>query len=251
MAEVKWIKLNIDMFNNPKIKYLRTLPDGNSIVLVWVMLLTMAGRCNAGGMIFLTENVPYTTKMLADELGFDESVIQLAITALERLGMIQTDDFLTVTGWSEHQNVDGLDKIREQTRERVARYRANQKQLECNVTSNATVTHGNGTDIDKEEEKDLINNKRKRFTPPTVDEVRQYCKERKNQVDAERFVDFYTSKGWVIGKNSPMKDWKSAVRNWEKNSFTSGQAQQKKNDFHNFKQQDYDFAEIERRLDMM
>ena len=57
----------------------------------------------------------------------------------------------------------------------------------------------------------------KRFKPPTVDEVRVYCAERKNGVDPQRFVDYYTSNGWKVGK-SPMKDWKAAVRNWEKNS---------------------------------
>ena len=58
MAEVKWVKLTTDMFDNRKIKYLRKLPEGNNIVLIWVMLLTMAGRCNSGGMIFITENIP-------------------------------------------------------------------------------------------------------------------------------------------------------------------------------------------------
>lgn len=55
----------------------------------------------------------------------------------------------------------------------------------------------------------------KKFTPPTVDEVRTYCQERGNSVDPEAFCDFYTSKGWKVGKN-PMKDWKAAVRTWEK-----------------------------------
>ena len=81
MADVEWIKITTDMFDNRKIKYLRTLPEGNNIVLVWVMLLTMAGRCNSGGMIFLTENIPYTTKILADELGFDENIVKVAIAA--------------------------------------------------------------------------------------------------------------------------------------------------------------------------
>lgn len=56
---------------------------------------------------------------------------------------------------------------------------------------------------------------RKRFTPPTVEEVKAYCFERNNKVDAERFVDYYTANGWKVGKN-PMKDWKAAVRNWER-----------------------------------
>ncbi len=88
MADVKWIKITTDMFDNRKIKHLRRLPDGNSIVLIWVMLLTLAGRCNSGGMIFLTENIPYTPKMLADELDFEESTVQLALQALEQLCML-------------------------------------------------------------------------------------------------------------------------------------------------------------------
>jgi hypothetical protein len=55
----------------------------------------------------------------------------------------------------------------------------------------------------------------RRFIAPTVEEVSAYCRERKNRVDPERFVNFYTSKGWVVGK-TPMKDWKAAVRNWER-----------------------------------
>lgn len=66
-----------------------------------------------------------------------------------------------------------------------------------------------------EEDKDK---KRKRFSPPTHDEVKAYCAERKNNVDAERFVNYYESNGWMVGK-SKMKDWKAAVRTWEKNSF--------------------------------
>ena len=58
----------------------------------------------------------------------------------------------------------------------------------------------------------------KRFTAPTLEEVKEYCSERKNNVDAERFIDYYTANGWKVGKN-PMKDWKAAVRSWERNDF--------------------------------
>ena len=54
----------------------------------------------------------------------------------------------------------------------------------------------------------------KRFVPPTVDEVRDYCQERGNSVDPQRFVDYYSSNGWMVGRTK-MKDWKAAVRNWE------------------------------------
>lgn len=160
MAEVKWVKLTTDMFDNRKIKHLRKLPEGNNIVLIWVMLLTMAGRCNSGGMIFLTENIPYTAKMLADELDFEETTVTLALKALEQLDMIVTDDgFFSIAGWEEYQNIEGMEKIREQTRKRVAKCREKKLLPECNATSNATVTQSNATEEeregDKEEEKEI------------------------------------------------------------------------------------------------
>ena len=160
MAEVKWIKLTTDMFDNRKIKHLRRLPDGNSIVLIWVMLLTMAGRCNASGMIFLTENIPYTPKMLADELDFEENTVILAIKALADLDMIVTNNgFYTIAGWEEYQNIEGMEKIREQNRIRQANFKAKQKALPSNVTNNVTdnvtVTLGNATEEDIEEDKDI------------------------------------------------------------------------------------------------
>lgn len=155
MAEVKWIQLSIDMFNNRKIKYLRSLPEGNNIILIWVALLTIAGRCNAGGMIFLTENVPYTPDMLALELDFEKSTVLLALEALKRLGMIQDyDDALLITGWEDHQNIAGLEKIREQGRKRVAKYRNKQKELSCNVTVTPDVTPGNAIERDIDIERD-------------------------------------------------------------------------------------------------
>lgn len=150
-----WIKLNVDMFDNRKIKYIRTLPEGNNICLIWIMLLTMAGKCNAGGMIHLTETIPYTADMLAAEFDYDVSVIHLAFEVLNSLGMISLNDSqkLEITNWDKYQNVEGMDKIREQTRARVAKHRE-QKKL-CNVSSNATVTLSNATDKDKEEDKDI------------------------------------------------------------------------------------------------
>ena len=85
-------------------------------------------------------------------------------------------------------------------------------------------------------EKDIID-KRKRFTPPTVEEVQSYCIERRNTVDAERFVDFYSAKGWKVG-NQPMKDWRAAVRTWEKREEQSPQKPRRKS-----------FAEIAAEMD--
>lgn len=82
-----------------------------------------------------------------------------------------------------------------------------------------------------------------RFTPPTLDEVRDYCKERQNYVDSDKFFDFYESKGWMIGKNK-MKDWKAAVRNWEKDS----KPKSSNNKFNNFTPRHQDYSDIEKKL---
>lgn len=155
MADVKWIKLTTDMFDNRKIKHLRRLPDGNNIVLLWIMLLTMAGRCNAGGMIFLTENIPYTPKMLADELGFEENTVILGLQALDQLNMVVTkNECFTISGWEEYQNTDKLADIREQNRLRQAKYKQKQKALQSNATVTLPVTLDNAIEKEIEIEKE-------------------------------------------------------------------------------------------------
>ena len=154
MAEVQWIKLYIDMFDKRKIKKLRRLPAGNELLLIWVMLLATAGKCNAGGMIYITESVPFTEDDLADELDFDVNTIRLAIQAFKELDMIATSDdgFISVIGWEEYQNEEKLAEIREQTRKRVAKHREKKKLLGSSVTCNTDVTLRNA--IEEEEEID-------------------------------------------------------------------------------------------------
>lgn len=157
MADVTWIKLTTDMFDHRKIKYLRKLPEGNNIVLIWVMLLTMAGRCNASGMIFLTENIPYTPKMLADELDFEENTVVLALKALEELNMVVTSgNYFSIAGWEEYQNIEGMEKIREQNRLRKQKQRESQKMLlDMSRDSHGTVTQRHATDKEEDIDKDI------------------------------------------------------------------------------------------------
>jgi hypothetical protein len=99
--------------------------------------------------------------------------------------------------------------------------------------------------IKKDNEKEItptvLQRKAERFSPPTVDEVRAYCQERGNKVDANRFCDFYASKGWKVG-SQPMKDWKAAVRTWEKDDRTRTTAVQtisKRPAVQDYEQRDY------------
>ena len=221
MADVKWIKITTDMFDNRKIKHLRRLPDGDSIVLIWVMLLTMAGRCNSGGMIFLTENIPYTPKMLADELDFEENTVQLALGALEQLNMIVTNNgFFSIAGWEEYQNIEGMDKIREQNRIRQAKFKQKQKLLESNVTDNVTVTQGNATDIDKEIEKEEDKNKSKRDIRHKYGEYNNVLltdsdmEKLKNEfpTDYEERIERLSS--YIASTGKSYKNHLATIRNW-------------------------------------
>lgn len=156
MGEVQWIKIYIDMFDKRKIKKLRRLPAGNELLLIWIMLLATAGKCNAGGMIYITESVPFTEDDLADELDFDVNTIRLALKAFEELDMIALSDdgYINVIGWEEYQNIDGLDRIREQTRKRVAKCRENKRLNAGNDSGNVTVTLRNGIEEEKDKEKE-------------------------------------------------------------------------------------------------
>lgn len=125
--------------------------------------------------------------------------------------------------------------------------KTNQPETKQKPTETETVT-----ETDK---KSVSRAKKPPFAPPSLEEVRAYCQERGNKVDAERFIDYYTSNGWKVGKNS-MKDWKAAVRNWEKQDAErlegqsgvrqQGASNQKQNRFINYQQSEHDFDWIER-----
>lgn len=116
---------------------------------------------------------------------------------------------------------------------------------------NQTETEVQPKEKDKEKDKDKDikeNTKRKVFSPPTVDDVRAYCTERNNRVDPQTFVDFYESKGWMIGKNK-MKDWKAAVRTWERETKTrQGVTAKLTKNHNNFERRVYDMGDLERQL---
>lgn len=157
MGEVQWVKLYVEMFDKPKINKLRRLPAGNDILLFWIMLLAQAGKCNSGGMIHITERVPFSKEDLADEFGFEISTIELALKAFVEFGMIDLyeDGFISVRNWEAYQNIEGMEKIREQNRLRQKRYYDKQKALaEPNAKPNVRLTQPNGIEEEGEKEQE-------------------------------------------------------------------------------------------------
>lgn len=154
MNEVKWIKITTRMFEDEKIDFIESLPEADAILIIWIKLLTQAGKNNVDGFIFLTESIPYTDEMLAHKFRRPLNTVKLAMATLKELEMIEYDDkgFLRISNWEKHQNIEGLTKIREQGRLRVAKHREKQKLLEnSNEDVTLYVTLRNGT----EEEEDI------------------------------------------------------------------------------------------------
>ncbi|BCC74181.1 hypothetical protein BCJMU51_p2036 (plasmid) [Bacillus cereus] len=154
MADVKWIKLSTSMFEDEKIRLIESLPDADTLLIIWIKLLSQAGRTNANGYIFLSENIPFTEEMLSTLFNRPIATVRLALQTFKQFGMIDiTDDqYICISNWEKHQNVDGLEKIREQNRLRKQKQREKLR-LDMSRDSHGTVTQGHATDIEEDKEK--------------------------------------------------------------------------------------------------
>lgn len=124
MADVKWIKIAVDMFDNRKIKQIGSMPEGDSLLLMWVQLLCLAGNVNDGGFIYLTKEIPYTDEMLATQFNKPISTVRLALKTFEQFGMIEIiNNMIFLSSWEKYQSTDRLATIREKDRERKQRKR--------------------------------------------------------------------------------------------------------------------------------
>lgn len=151
MAEISWIKLKVGMFDDSKIKYIEALPERDTIITVWVKLLTLAGKYNECGYIMLSENLPYNAEMLANEFNRPINSIRLALQTFQTLGMVEdVKGVYKVTNWEKHQSLDSKSKHNEKNRLRQQRYRDRKKQEQ--LENNVTVTLRNDTEEEREEE---------------------------------------------------------------------------------------------------
>ena len=164
MAEVKWIKITTDIFDDEKILLIESLPDSYAIITVWFKLLCLAGKQNNSG-VFMMGRIPYTEGMLATIFRMKETTVKLALETFSQFGMVEIiDGVITIPNWEKHQSLDQLEQARENTRQRVAKHRQKQRLLakgeECNVTVTQGVTlpvtpcNGDRIEQDIEEEKE-------------------------------------------------------------------------------------------------
>ena len=230
--EVKWIKIVTNIFDDEKIKYIETLPNGDETIVIWFRILCLAGKSNSGGLLMMTDRIAYTDEMLASIFQRDIKSIQLALNIFENLEMIERiDNKIYLTNWKKHQSLDALEKKKIYDKEYQKKKRNEKLIVNKSYDNRTTIVENRITDIelelDKDIEKDIYKDSVKKrvhkFTPPTLEEVSSYCLERKNTVNPQKFIDHYTSNGWMVGRNK-MKDWKASVRTWEKSNYNQPQS---------------------------
>lgn len=142
MANLQWLKLSTDFFDNNKIKLLESERDGDTLIRVWIQLLTIAMKCNYQGRLSITEDKPMTVDEFSKIMGKSRKKITKCLEKFEELKMIIIeDDFYKIKNWSKYQSADKLEEIRLQNRLRQQKYRENMKSEK--EKSNVTVTQRN------------------------------------------------------------------------------------------------------------
>ncbi|MCW6076980.1 phage replisome organizer N-terminal domain-containing protein [Clostridium sporogenes] len=187
LAEVKWIKITTNMFDDEKIKLIDAMPERDTVHYIWIRLLVQAGKTNSNGCIFLNDNVPYTEEMLSTIFNRPLNSLRFALKVLREFGMIQIQEnkLIKITNWSKHQNIEGMEKVRQQTRQRVAKHRAKKKELQeetkgesyrSNENKKNVMLHetlSNGRDIDIEDIDIEIKEDRKSDIRKNLDKINE------------------------------------------------------------------------------
>ncbi|RJU18408.1 phage replisome organizer N-terminal domain-containing protein [Veillonella sp. AF36-20BH] len=232
MSEPKryfWLKLHKDFFQRKEIKRLRKIAGGDTYTIIYLKMLLRS--IMSDGKLYFDGLEDDFASELALDLDEKEENVQITIQYLLKSGLLE------MCSDEEYYLPDTKDSTGCETAaaSRMRKCRAKKDKLERNNVTPMLQSGYGEIEIELEKEKELeidssaksTTTKRKRFEKPTLSEIKQYCIERGNKVDAQHFYDYYESNGWKVGKNS-MKNWQAAVRTWEKNSYTKTTNQQKK-----------------------
>lgn len=214
-----YLRLKDNFFDSDELKILESMKDGYlySNILLKLYLRSLKND----GKLVVNDRIPYNAEMLASVTGHQIGTVKQALSIFKDLGLIDVLENGAIY-MLDIQNFIGRGSS-EADRKREYRQR-----IETDRTNVRQISDKTPPEIEKEIEKELeieldssaksTTTKRKRFEKPTISDIEQYCIERNNNVNAEQFFDYYESNGWKVGKNS-MKDWKAAVRTWERSEY--------------------------------
>ena len=233
-----YLRLKDNFFDSDELKILESMKDGYlySNILLKLYLRSLKND----GKLVVNDRIPYNAEMLASVTGHQVGTIKQALSMFKELGLIEILENGAIY-MLDIQNFIGKGSTEADRRRSYDRKIAQEKELLKveSVRNLREISEKSTPEIEIELEKDIeiekeihssaksTTTKRKRFEKPTLSEIKEYCIERNNNVDAQHFYDYYESNGWKVGKNS-MKNWQAAVRTWEKNSYTNTTKQTKK-----------------------
>ena len=207
-----YLRLKDNFFDSDELKILESMKDGYlySNILLKLYLRSLK---NDGKLVF-NDHIPYSADMLSSITGHQVGTIKQALTIFKDLGLIDVLDNGAIY-MLDIQNFIGKGSS-EADRKREYRQRIEEERTNVQTNLRQISTRDRDRDIyvvDKPQQT------RTHFTPPTLEEVKAYCIERNNNIDAEYFIDFQEARGWVLSNGKKMKDWKATIRTWERNNY--------------------------------
>ena len=220
-----YLRLKDNFFDSDELKILESMKDGYlySNILLKLYLRSLKND----GKLVVNDRIPYNAEMLASVTGHQVGTVKQALSIFKDLGLIDVLENGAIY-MLDIQNFIGRGSSEA---DRKREYRQRIENDRTNVQTNLRqISEKSPLEIEIELEKDIeiekeihssaksTTTKRKRFEKPSISDIEQYCMERNNNVNAEQFFDYYESNGWKVGKNS-MKDWKAAVRTWERSEY--------------------------------
>lgn len=151
MPDIKWIKITTEMFDDEKIRIIERMPEADTLLVIWIRLICLAGKVNAGGHIFLSPELPYNDEQLAAVFNRELNTVRLAIDTFNRLKMIemQEDGSIFLPAFEKHQNIEGMEKVRLNARNRQRKHRGTLKLTEG---SHVTSRYSNAPEKNRKEE---------------------------------------------------------------------------------------------------
>ena len=217
MAEAKkyyWLKLKRDFFKRHDIRIIEEMPNGKDYILFYLKLLLES--IDHDGNLRFSETIPYNEQMLSVVTNTNVDIVRSAMKMFVELNMMDILDDQTIF-MTEVEKLIGCETEWAKKKRLYREQRASLTEGTSEGQKRTLSDKSKSIEIEKDKDKEKENKKKdspKRFVPPSFDEVQAYCTERGNGIDAQAFIDFYASKGWMVGKTK-MTDWKAAVRTWE------------------------------------
>ena len=227
MAEAKkfyWLKLKRDFFKRHDIHIINGMQSGREILLFYIKL--MIESVDHEGTLRFSKEKPYTNGTLAGVTDTPQDIVELAMNTLIDFGLVQIDEDKTiilpkvVDMIDSASDSDAARRMRRLREQNVQENEQNVRTTEQNVQENEQKRTKRYESIeyrDKSIENRVERNtKERKFTPPTLEEVKAYCQERNSPVDAQQFFEYYEVSSWKDSKGNPVKNWKQKLITWEK-----------------------------------